>query len=140
MFKALIGYIRGRYHGKKLRLFELPPSTPFTVELSAIPGASYTERGSYHIPLSDFEDFDAYYMSLNKKLRHNIKTRSNHFTHGDLTSELKVFTRENPPSNDYWKKIWRLFSCVRTYGEGVTSRFSADLYAHGKPEKSVQAE
>ena len=109
VFKALVGYIRGRYHGKRLRLFELPPSTPFTVELSAIPGASYTERGSYHIPLSDFEDFDAYYMSLNKKLRHNIKTRSNHFTHGDLTSELKVFTRENPPSNDYWKKIWRLF-------------------------------
>ena len=28
VFKALIGYIRGRYHGKKLRLFELPPSTP----------------------------------------------------------------------------------------------------------------
>lgn len=109
IFKALVNYICGRYRGKKLRLFELPPATPFTQELSAIPGARYTERGSYHIPLSDFEDFDAYYLSLNKKLRHNIKTRSNHFTHGDLTSELKVFTRENPPAGNYWKKIWRLF-------------------------------
>lgn len=109
VFKALVGFIRERYRGKKLRLFELPPSTPFTRELAAIPGARYTERGSYHIPLSDFDDFDAYYLSLNKKLRHNIKTRSNHFTHGDLTSELKVFTRENPPSAAYWKKIWHLF-------------------------------
>ncbi|MCM1075854.1 MAG: GNAT family N-acetyltransferase [Bacteroides sp.] len=109
VFSALVSFMRERYKGKKLRLFELPPSTPFTRALKAIPGARYSERGSYHIPLSEFEDFDSYYGSLNKKLRHNIKTRSNHFTHGDLTCELKVYTRHNPPSTEYWEKIWRLF-------------------------------
>lgn len=107
--EALARYISKRHSGRKLRFFELPPTTPFTKALAALPGAVYTERGSYHIPLSDFKDFDEYYLSLNKKLRHNIKTRSNHFTHGDLTWELKVFNRDNAPSPDYLKKIWRLF-------------------------------
>lgn len=109
MFKALAGFIADRYKGFKIRLFDLPPETPFTRALAALPGAGYSERGSYHIPLSEFKDFDEYYASLNKKLRHNIKTRSNHFTHGDLTASLRVFTCENPPTADYWKKIWRLF-------------------------------
>lgn len=109
IFEALVKYLKERYHGKKLRFFELPPDTPFTHALAEIPGARVIERGSYHIPLSDFGSFDEYYESLNKKLRHNIKTRSNHFTHGDLTCSLKIFTRQNPPAKDYWEEIWRLF-------------------------------
>ena len=109
VFIALADFIRARYKGKRLRLFDMPTDTDFTRALAALPGASYSERGSYHIPLCEFENFDAYYASLNKKLRHNIQTRSNHFKHGDLTCELKVFTRHSAPSAEYWRKIWKLF-------------------------------
>lgn len=108
-FEALSLYLRDRYAGMKLRLFDLPPNAVFTKVMSNLPGAKLTERGAYHIPLSEFSDFDGYYASLNKKLRHNIQTRSNHFKHGDLSSELKVFTNSNPPTPDYWKQVWRLF-------------------------------
>ncbi len=109
IFETLARYIRSRYRGMKLRFFDMPVDTPFVKALASLDNAHYSERGSYHIPLKDFENFDDYYSSLNKKLRHNIKTRSNHFTHGDLTSELRVFTMDTPPSADYWKQIWHLF-------------------------------
>ena len=109
LFEALVDFICENYRGKKARFFDMPVRSPYARALSTLSGVRYGERGSYHIPLSDFEDFDAYYEALNKKLRHNIKTRSNHFTHGDLSWELKVFSRGNAPSADYWKEIWRLF-------------------------------
>ena len=106
---AIVGFIAARYRGARLRLFDIPAGSPFAESLAGVAGAAVTERDSYHIPLSEFENFEAYYASLSKKLRHNIQTRSNHFTHGDLRWELKEYDRANPPSDEMWHRIWRIF-------------------------------
>jgi len=109
VFKALAEFMAQRYKGYRMRLFDMPVKLPFVTALAELTGANETERDSFHIPLSDFEDFDAYYASLSKKLRHNIQTRSNHFTHGDLSWELKMYDRHNPPTHEQWLAIWRIF-------------------------------
>lgn len=109
IFDALATFMAARYKGCRLRLFDMPEQTHFTRALSRLPGITLTTRPSFHIPLAEWEDFDAYYASLSKKLRHNIQTRSNHFTHGDLAWELKEYDHTNPPSRDEWLKVWRIF-------------------------------
>lgn len=108
-FRRLADFFMSRYGDMKLKLNDMPVDAPFVKALASVPGMSLKERDSFHIPLGNFEGFDEYYASLSKKLRHNIQTRSNHFTHGDLSWTLRVFDRNNPPSTDYWLGIWRVF-------------------------------
>ncbi len=108
VFDELARFIAGRYKGMALRLNDMPSDAPLVGALERT-GMRKRERDSYHIPLDRFEGFDEYYASLSKKLRHNMQTRSNHFTHGDLSWELKIFDRANQPSPDYWLKIWGIF-------------------------------
>lgn len=108
-FVPLARFIKGKYHGNKLMLNDMPLGVPFVAAMARELGVEPKERKSYHIPLGDFEDFDQYYASLSKKLRHNVQTRSNHFTHGDLHWELREFSSLKPPTRDYWLKIWRIF-------------------------------
>ena len=109
IFTAIAGFMAERYKGHRLRLFDMPEQTHFTRALESLPGVKLTTRPSFHIPLSEWDDFDAYYASPSKKLRHNIQTRSNHFTHGDLSWELKEYDRIGAPSRDEWLKVWRIF-------------------------------
>lgn len=106
---SLVEFMSNRYAAYDMRLFDMPVDTPFVGALERMRGAVRKDRDSYHIPLDRFEDFDAYYASLSKKLRHNIQTRSNHFTHGDLSWELKVYDRGNPPTAAQWLCVWRIF-------------------------------
>lgn len=126
LFSGIARLIADRYRGARLRFFDMPPSSPLAQALKALPvgeALHYYERGSYHIPLKDWESFDRYYASLNKKLRHNIRTRSNHFTHGDLEARLRVFTRQTPPPAGYWKKIWRIFFQRKNEWRGRNANF-----------------
>lgn len=109
IMEALVAYMSLRYKGYGVRLYDMPVETPFVKALEQMPGVRKKDRDSFHIPLNEFGNFEDYYASLSKKLRHNIQTRSNHFTHGDLRWELKMYDRKNPPSQDEWLKIWRIF-------------------------------
>lgn len=136
-FRALADFFMARYGKMKLKLNDMPAGAPLVGALAAHRGMTVRERESYHIPLSRFADFDAYYASLSKKLRHNIQTRSNHFTHGDLMWELKVFDRDNAPSRDYWMRIWQVFYRRKLQWNGKSSGFFRRLACDWEARREV---
>lgn len=108
VFSELADFFIKRYGRMKIKLNDAPAEAPLVRALVSA-GLKKNLRDSYHIPLDQFESFDDYYASLSKKLRHNMQTRSNHFTHGDLSWELRIFDRAKQPSREYWLKIWSIF-------------------------------
>lgn len=139
VFKSLVGFMTERYKGYEIRLFDMPVETPFVKALAELPGAKESLRDSYHIPLKDFENFDAYYLSLSKKLRHNIQTRSNHFTHGDLRWELKIYDRNNPPTEKQWLRIWRIFYCRKLQWNKKASNLFRRIVCEWEARREVKS-
>lgn len=138
LFERLAEFMAEHYRGFELRLFDMPIGTPFVKSLAALPGANEQLRDSYHIPLKDFENFDDYYASLSKKLRHNIQTRSNHFTHGDLSWKLKMYDRENPPTQEQWLKVWRIFYYRKLQWNKKTSNFFRRMACEWEARREVK--
>ena len=138
VFNRLLTFTAERFKGYKVKLYDVPLDTQFYDALVSLPGLVATERESFHVPLSQFEDFDAYYASLNKKLRHNIKTRSNHFTHGDLSWELREFDSQNPPSKEYWKKIWKIFYLRKLVWRNRSQSALRKLYCRWETRKEIR--
>lgn len=139
VMEALAQYMGARYGGYNMRLFDMPVDTPFVHALEQLSGAKRKDRDSYHIPLSEFEDFDAYYASLSKKLRHNIQTRSNHFTHGDLSWELKVYDRSNPPTREQWLRVWRIFYYRKLQWNKKATNFFRRMACEWEARKEVSS-
>ena len=138
-FRELAAFFMARYGRMKLKLNDMPAGAPFVSALAAISGISVKERESYHIPLDGFENFDAYYASLSKKLRHNIQTRSNHFTHGDLSWELRVFDRHDAPTADYWMRIWQVFYRRKLQWNGKKAGLLRRLACDWEARREVEA-
>lgn len=139
VMEALVAFMSERYKGYGMRLYDMPVDTPFAVALGKLPGAKRKDRESYHIPLQEFENFDAYYASLSKKLRHNIQTRSNHFTHGDLSWELKMYDRKNPPTDEQWLRIWRIFYYRKLQWNDKTSNIFRRVACEWEARKEVKS-
>ncbi len=133
----LCAYLRSRYRGAKVRLFDIPSGSPFCDALLAIDSLSGKERESWHIPLGDFGSFDEYYASLSKKLRHNIQTRSNHFTHGDLTCSLRVIEPPESPSAAYWRQLWGIFFRRKIQWHGKSQTLPRLLYSRYETAREV---
>lgn len=72
-------------------------------------GVSHSERESYHIPLSEFENYDAYLSSLGKNIYKNIRKSYNHLVTDGKQMSLSIHTVDNPPSRRLLFKIWKLY-------------------------------
>ncbi len=139
VMEALVAFMAERYKGYSMRLYDMPVNTTFALALEKLSGAKRKDRESYHIPLHEFEDFDAYYASLSKKLRHNIQTRSNHFTHGDLSWELKMYDRNNPPTDEQWLRVWRIFYYRKLQWNNKTSNIFRRMACEWEARKEVKS-
>lgn len=109
IFNRLLSFVSSRYKGFDVKLNDMPADSPFVKDMSLCEGLKTKLRNSYHVPLCDFENFDAWYASLSKNIHKSVSRCRNHFTHGDLRCGFRVFDRDNQPDSDYWKKLWRLY-------------------------------
>lgn len=136
--KSLSDFVLDHYKGYYIKLYDMPVGTSFAKYI-ADGQAIETLRHGYHIPLNEFENFDDYYASLSKKLRHNIQTRSNHFTHGDLRWELKIYDKNNPPTEKQWLSIWRIFYYRKLQWNKKASNFFRRIVCEWEARREVKS-
>lgn len=106
--QALVAYLPKAYPGYRIKFKDIPTNSALARALGTA-GYNLIPRDSFHVPLSDFESGDAYYASLAKSLRRNIKTRSNHLTADNLTMEVRDYGGGTPVPMRVLRQCWRLF-------------------------------
>lgn len=72
-------------------------------------GGEFTERGSYHVPLEQFESFEDYIGSLSKNIYKNIRKSYNHLTTDGKHMRMQVFTNETLPKDRYLQQLWNIY-------------------------------
>lgn len=137
VWDRLCDFVQTRYRGAEVRLFDIPSGSPFCDAMLATGTLRGFERESWHIPLGEFDGFDQYYASLSKKLRHNIQTRSNHFTHGDLSCSLRVIEPPESPTKDDWNKLWGIFFRRKIQWHGKSQTLLRRLYSRFETSREV---
>ncbi len=106
---ALRGYIEENFPGCHLSLADVPQCTLFARLMRSMEGGDFTERTSYHVPLSAFSTVDEYIGSLSKNIYKNIRKAYNHLKTDGREMALKVYTKDNLPGNGYLYRLWRMY-------------------------------
>jgi len=107
--KAVLSFMRERYgSGWKWYFHDMPRHCPLFESLIQ-EHPSYSERGSYHIPLHQFTDFEAYVHSLGRNVRQNIRTAYNHLTTDGRNMQVHVYDNDSPPDFTTRRKIWAIY-------------------------------
>ncbi|MCM1313223.1 MAG: GNAT family N-acetyltransferase [Bacteroides sp.] len=107
-YAALQRYIEENYKAKKLSWADVPQCSPFAEVMRNL-GGNYTERASYHVPLSEYATIDEYIGSLSKNIYKNIRKAYNHQKTDGKNVELKVYTYDTLPGNKYLYQLWRIY-------------------------------
>lgn len=107
-FKKLVQYIKEHHADKHLSFADVPQRSPFVEAMKSL-GGKFTERGSYHVPLAQFETFDDYIGSLSKNIYKNIRKSYNHLTTDEKLMRLQVYTKENLPEDSYLRQLWNIY-------------------------------
>lgn len=105
---ALVQFLKDHYKGWKIRLLDMPRHS-LLAETLIQQGASFSERASFHVPLSDFASYDDYIASLGKNIYKNIRKAYNHLTTDNKTFQLDVYDKHHLPSNQLLTKVWTLY-------------------------------
>lgn len=106
--QAMVEYLPEAYPGYRIKFKDMPADSALARALGNA-GYNLIPRDSFHVPLSDFESGDAYYASLSKSLRRNIKTRSNHLTADNMTMDVRDYGGDTIIPNSVLRLCWRLF-------------------------------
>jgi len=112
MSRKLVNLLVEKYRGWRFNFHSVPLGSPFfkaLTELGAANGKEPVERGSYHIPLGDFESFDTYFKTLGKQFRTNVRNGHNRMKTDGRTFEVNYYDRENPAPQALLQKIWTLY-------------------------------
>ncbi len=125
----ILRFVDSRYPGYRLKLFDVPVASPFSHALKAVfPNISESERSSFHIPLWQWDSYEAYFKSLSSHMRQNIRTLYNHIAKDGLDVRLLVYDKNNLPSRSYLRKVWKLYflrkAIWRNKKQGVFSGIS----------------
>lgn len=67
------------------------------------------ERTSFHVPLAQFADHEAYVASLPKNIYKNIRKAYNHLHTDGKTMQLRVFGHADMASDSYLRRLWRFY-------------------------------
>ncbi len=122
---AAIQFMREHYKGWKFHFNDVPVNSVFADVLTSM-GYLNSERGSYHIPLESFSNYDNYLSSLGKNIYKNIRKSYNHISTDGKKMALTLYTTKNPPSKRLLYKIWELY-------------FTRNLAWNNKKESTLQS-
>lgn len=104
----IVCYLIQKSKRGRLSLADIPCCSPFASIVRTI-GGNYSERTSYHVPLCEFETFDDYLSSLSKNIYKNIRKSYNHINSDNRRMELKVYTADMMPTEEYLRNVWQLY-------------------------------
>ncbi len=104
---ALRGIVE-RYSGYRLKFKDVPAASAMSLAMSES-GHDSAERGSYHIPIGDFESHEKYVGSLSRSTRTNINNAYNRMKSDGKSFRIRVFGKDNPPGPLELLAAWRIY-------------------------------
>ena len=106
---SVIQLLKNKYsNGWHVMLKNIPRHSLF-METFADQGFKFSERGSYHIPLKDYANYEEYISNLGKNMYKNIRKAYNHISTDGIDMKLHVYDKSNHPSKRLLLKIWILY-------------------------------
>lgn len=106
----LLDRLAERYAGYRFELFDIPMQSPLAQALLRREGTTLLERESYCIPLSAFDSYDAYFASLGKQARQNVRTARNRLATDSLAYTFRCYGGpEEPLTPALLRRVWNLY-------------------------------
>lgn len=107
---ALLEYVETEFPHYHLSLADVPQCAPFAGVMRRLAGnGEFSERTSYHVPLSAFATVEEYIGSLSKNIYKNIRKSYNHLKTDGREMALKIYTRDTLPDDSYLYQLWRIY-------------------------------
>ncbi|MCD8236768.1 MAG: GNAT family N-acetyltransferase [Prevotellaceae bacterium] len=135
--EKLAQYIKEHHADKHLSFADVPRKSPFAGIMESL-GGNFTERGSYHVPLAQFETFDDYIGSLSKNIYKNIRKSYNHLTTDGKLMRLQVYTKDNLPEDSYMRQLWNIYFIRRLMWHHKNINTKNKIFAYMKAWAEVK--
>lgn len=139
LMQATFAFLKDTYKGNwKYKFRDIPACSPL-VETALEAGARGGEKSSYHVPVEDFESYEAYLSSLGKNIYKNIRKANNHLITDGKTMSLTCYTSENPPSRRLLHDIWSMYYRRKLAWEKKRNTFLRKITCRAKTFNQVHS-